>query len=282
MLISWNNPIIKVFRRALPELTSPYVQIENVLLEEDITFLKNAYKTHLVEEGIPCFALLDLLETPTFQKIKRITEEQVGESLHYLNDFYFYTDPRFTTGWHMDTELYAFESAINVWILMSPDQVEDPLAFISDFNTTDDNYYHCVEQEGDNCIFIQYCDEKMEERPLAEIEANRIHTPNISVGDLLLFSPRQFHRTNTEAPKHACVLKFIFGNRDQWLSTKQVPEIMWPEVGVFNRLVGSAQNWDAVVSDLRKALKTKDGRDALASGFYPDKFSLLQEMVQTL
>jgi hypothetical protein len=266
----------------MPELNSSFVHIENALSDEDILFLKNAYKAHLAKEGIPCYALLDLLETPTFRKIKRITEEHTRETVHYLNDFYFYTDPRFTTGWHVDTELYAFESAINAWILMSPENVEDPLAFMADMNTTNDNYYHSVHVEDGECVFAQYCDGTLEERSFEEVEANRIHTPNIRVGDILLLNPRRFHRTNTEKPKHACAIKFILGEAEHWLSSKQVPEIMWPEVGVFNRLVGSAKSWEKVILGIREELKSSKGREALISGFYPENFGLLKEMSKTL
>ncbi len=245
--------------------------------------LKRAFKNQLgAENSIPCFALIDLLDTPTFKKIKRITEEHVKENLHYLNDFYFYTDPRFKTGWHVDTELYSFESAINVWMLMSPEEVDDPLAFMSDVNTREDDYFHSVEMEGEDCVFMQFCDAKIKELPLAEVEASRIHTPKIKVGDILLLNPRHFHRTNTEMPKHACAIKFIFAEQEKWLSSKQVPEALWPEVGVFNRLVGDETDWENVISNIREALKTQEGRDALASGFYPEKLQLLRDAAQTL
>src|SRR5215510_14665660 len=111
------------------EAASPFVRMQGVLNEEDIAFLKRACKSHFAQVDGPCYTLIDDQEAPTLQKIRQLLEGHVRRPLFYLNDFYLYTDDTFATSWHMDTELFTFAHALNAWILLSPDQVVDPLCF---------------------------------------------------------------------------------------------------------------------------------------------------------
>ncbi len=267
----------------MPELAKPYVVLRNALDQDDVGFLRAACKTRLGADGIPCFALIDHRKHPTYLKIERQITEQLGEPIHYLNDFYIYTDNTFRTGWHMDTELFTFEFAVNAWILLSPDRIENPLGFIPDINVDADHYFHSVNIDGDDCTFRNYRTGKTQTRSLQDIEARQMHTPEINVGDILLINPKLYHKTNVETPKHAFALKFVYGgSRKGCLSPKQVPSILWPEVKTFNEVINNSPTWDDFVDGLREQLKTEDGRTKLSSGFYPEKFDLYRRMVETL
>ncbi|MGE0597712.1 MAG: hypothetical protein AB7P07_15225, partial [Hyphomonadaceae bacterium] len=128
----------------MPELAEPFVVLRDALSMDDIAFLREACKDRLARDGIPCFAMIDHQETPTYRKIVDTLTQAIGEKLNYLNDFYIYTDETFKTNWHMDTELFTFESAINAWILLSPDQVNGPLGLLDDINRDEQRYYHSV------------------------------------------------------------------------------------------------------------------------------------------
>ena len=133
------------------ELATAFQHLRNVLTENYITSLKQACKRHLSqEEAIPSYTLIDSLDIPAFTKIKRTLEEQTGETLYYLNDFYIYTDDTFGASWHMDTELFTFEHALNAWILLSPNRSTDPLCFIDQLNDTPERYYHGLDIDGDD------------------------------------------------------------------------------------------------------------------------------------
>ncbi|HRO03303.1 MAG TPA: hypothetical protein PLS69_06830 [Terricaulis sp.] len=267
----------------MPELAEPFVVLRGVLDQGDIAVLREACKDRLNRDGIPCFAMLDRQQTPTYQKIVRVLTEAIGEQLNYLNDFYIYTDESFKTNWHMDTELFTFESAINAWILLSPDSVNGPLGFIGDVNVDADRYFHSVKIEGDDATFRNYRTGKSEQRSLAEIEANQRRTPQIELGDILVINPKLFHRTTIDAPKHAFALKFVYGSaRRGCLSPKQVPSMLWPEVKTFNDVINASPTWDHFLDGLRQQLTTEDGRAKLSSGFYPEKFPLYREKVQAL
>jgi hypothetical protein len=266
----------------MPELAEPFVVLRNALEPDDIAYLRDACKTRLAQDGIPCFAMIDRQQSPTYAKITRVLEAQIGETLNYLNDFYIYTDQTFKAGWHMDTELFTFECAINAWILLSPDQIENPLGFIPDLNVDQERYYHSVAIEGDTCTFRNFRNGKTQARSLRDVEAAQLHTPTINVGDILLINPKLYHKTNVDTPKHAFALKFVYGSRKGALSPTQVPSLMWPEVKTFNEVVKASETWEDVVDGLRNQLKTEEGRKKLSSGFYPDKFELYQRMVQTL
>lgn len=267
----------------MPELAEPFVVLRGVLDADDIALLRDACKDRLDRDGIPCFAMIDRMASPTYQKITRVLTEAIREPLNYLNDFYIYTDETFKTNWHMDTELFTFESAINAWILLSPDQVKGPLGFVSDINTDPERYFHSVAIEGDDATFRNYRTGKSEKRSLAEIEANQTRTPEINLGDILVINPKLFHRTTIDAPKHALALKFVYGSaRKGCLSPKQVPAMLWPEVKTFNDVINASPTWDHFVDGLRAQLTTEDGRTKLSSGFYPEKFAFYREKIQAL
>lgn len=266
----------------MPDLAAPFMLLQNVLNGEDLAFLRAACKRTLLTENVPCFALLEHQDSAPFLKIKEALEAQLNETLYYLNDFYIYTDSSFRTNWHMDTELFTFENAVNAWILLSPDSVEDPLGIIPDVNDCDERYYHSVTIRDGECSFRNYRSGKTVVRPLAGVEAGQAHTPLIRTGDVLLFSPKYFHKTNVTSAKHAFSMKFVFGKRKGFLSPTQVPSMFWPEVKTFNDIVKAADRWEDVLTGIREALKSEDGKKKLSSGFYPEKFDLYKQMVQTL
>lgn len=267
----------------MPELAKPYVVLRQALDGEDIAFLRQACKDRLSRDAIPCFALIDHRDHPTYRKIESAIRDQLGEPIHYLNDFYIYTDKSFRTGWHMDTELFTFEFAVNAWILLSPDRIENPLGFIPDINVDNDFYFHSVTIEGDDATFRNYRTGKTHQRSVKAIEEGQAATPEINVGDILLINPKLYHKTNVETPKHAFALKFVYGgSRKGCLSPKQVPSILWPEVKTFNDVINKTESWEDFVDGLREQLKTEDGRVKLSSGFYPDKFDLYRKMVETI
>ena len=266
----------------MPELGRPFVHLPGVLDDRDLVFLKETCKRHLREEAMPCFTLIDRLESPTARKIERAVEACVGGPVHYLNDFYLFTDGSCRTGWHMDTELFTFHHAVNAWILLSPDQVDDPLGFIDQLNDAPDRSYHAAEVEGDECLFVDHLDGRETTRSVREIEATQIHTPRISLGDLLLIDPRRFHRTNVDSAKHAVSIKFVSEGPGGFLSPAQVPGAFWPEVDLLSDLVGRATDWDGVIEGIRRALQDEDGRATLSAGFYPARFDLYRRMAQLL
>ena len=266
----------------MPELTEPFTLLQNVLTRGDLDFLKTCCKRTLLQEGVPCFALLDHQQSQVFIKIKHAVENLLVQQVHYLNDFYIYTDSSFRTNWHMDTELFTFESAVNAWILLSPETVVDPLGFIWDLNDSDDRYYHSVAIKDGECSFRNYRTGKTVTKLLAQVEAEQARTPTINQGDVLILNPKRFHKTNVTSAKHAFAIKFVFGHQKGFLSPKQVPSMFWPEVKTYNDIVKSCARWEDVIGEVRVALKSADGKKKLSSGFYPEKFDLYKQMVQTL
>ena len=264
------------------EIEKEFIHVPDVFTKDDILYLKARAKEHLLAEQIPCFTLIDRLNESVYLKLKSKLEEIAQQPLYYLNDFYLYTDESFKSNWHMDTELFTFKHALNAWILLSPDQVEDPLGFVADMNESPDDFYHSVKIQDGQCKFGNYKTGKSELKTLESIESDQIHTPKINLGDLLVINPRRFHKTNFGSAKHCLVLKFVYGDNEGVLSDKQVSPMFWPEVRTFNKLVNEAENWDGVIDGMREALKTEEGRKALSSGFYPEKFSLYEKMVQEL
>ena len=264
------------------EAASPLVRMEGVLDDEDIAFLKRACKAHFAQVDGPCYTLIDEQDAPTVRKIKGLLEDWVKRPLFYLNDFYLYTDDTFATSWHMDTELFTFAHALNAWILLSPDRVVDPLCFFAGINESEESYYHNVEIADETATFRNYRDRRQETRSLAQLEAERIHTPEVRIGDMLVINPRRFHRTNVETPKHCVAIKFVYGGDHGILSDKQVPAMLWPEVKIFSKLVRENDRWEDVVQGIREALRTEAGLKALNAGNYPEKIELYKKMVQLL
>ena len=267
----------------MAELATAFVHLQGVLDNDDLSFLRRACQVQLNTQGMPCFTLLEHHASPTYLRIKEVIERRIGEPLYYLNDFYLYTDSSFKTNWHMDTELFTFASALNAWILLSPDQVENPLGFISGINDAPERYYHSVKMNGDEAVFGDYRTGRTLTRSLKTIEAEHIKTPKINVGDILLLNPRWFHKTNVDSPKHAVAIKFLLKAEHGFLANPQVRPLFWPEVATFNKLVKQGGgSWDNVVAGIREALKTEVGRKNLSSGFYPEKFPLYQKMAAQL
>lgn len=261
----------------------PYLHIPDVLSLEDVEFLKSSYKRHLSVEGIPCYALLDSLQSTTFKKIEAAIEQSLSEKIYYLNDFYMYTDSSFRTDWHVDTELFAFDCALNAWILLFPEEIESPIAFVRGLNDgSHEGRFHSVRPDAGDYVFGNYSTGKIIRRSQSSVEAERISTPGVKVGDILVLNPSQFHRTNVLRPKHAMALKFVLKGPSGFLSDEQVDPVFWPEVGVFNRLVKPARDWKNVIDGIRAALRSEDGRKELSAGFYPEKFELYRNKVALL
>jgi hypothetical protein len=259
-----------------------YRLLKGVLDPSDIDFLRQSSASHLVAQDMPCYVLLDRLKSPVVEKITELVSEALGGVPHYLNDFYFYSDSAFGAQWHVDTELFTFDDCVNAWILLSPDRVTGPLAFIGDLNGPAEPYFHNVKPSGDDYVFTNYRTGAKETRPAAAVEAARIDTPPVALGDVLLINPRRFHKTNTTAPKHAMVIKFVIEGAQGLLSKTQVPAMFWPEVGMFNAMLKGAENWDGFLAALRDKLGTEEGRKALSAGFFPEKIDLYKRMARTL
>lgn len=263
-------------------LDEPYAVLRGVLDPNDIDALISACRARLESDGIPCYAMIDRRQDPTYEKIRSAAQSRVGLRLNYLNDFYIYTDNASRAGWHIDTELFTFEHAVNAWILLSPDRVDEPLAFIPDVNDDPSRYFHSVSFDGDVGRFRNYRTRTSCTRSLQDIELVQCAAPDISIGDILLINPRFFHRTNVDTPKHAFAMKFVYGDHEGCLSSEQVPSVLWPEVKTFNEIVGQSTCWEDVVRGLREQLATDEGRKRLSSGFYPEQFGLYETMIRTL
>lgn len=260
----------------------PFAHLPGVLDAEDLDFLVRSCRQQLETEHVPCFSLIDRLNSPTYRKIEAAVAELAGQSVYYLNDFYIYTDSSFKTSWHIDTELFSFDRAINAWILLSPDEVDDPLGFIKDLNSGPDDFFHSVTVDGDEMAFSEYHHRKTLSRSLDEVESSQVHTPHIDRGDILVIDPSRFHKTNLSSPKHVVAIKFILEGANGFLSPNQVHPILWPEVKTFNGLVKGADSWDEVLDRTRQALQTEEGKATLSSGFFPDKFEMYLERVRSL
>jgi hypothetical protein len=264
------------------ERLNPYVHIQEALNRSDIEFLRRTCKRQVSEQGIPCYALIDSRDSSTYLKIKEVLEKRLGEPLYYLNDFYIYTDSSFKTGWHMDTELFTFDRAVNAWILLAPENVTEPLGFIDRINDSPQNYFHSITIEHDQCVFTDYCTGTEKVISQQFIETNQIRTPEIRLGDILLFDPKRFHRTNVSSSKHAMAIKFVLKGSNGFLSDTQVSPHFWPEVERFNGLLKRAASWDEFVDGVRRSLESETGRKELSAGFYPEKFDFYRRMVGAL
>jgi len=263
------------------QTSKSFYLLRSVLDLDDIRFLKQRYKDHLAKNLMPCYALLDFLNSNTYQKIFKAVSGSLGFFPQYLNDFFFYTNENFSTSWHVDTELYAFSCAANAWILLEPNQVDNPLAFISSVNNPGQDLYHVVEKEKDNYLFANYSEGCLLELPVETVEQEIIQTPTVQVGDLLIIDPLRFHRTNTLQPKGACAIKFLYGDFSSCLRTNQVPAIMWPEVELYNNLVASSNTWEAFQSLIKNEIQSNALSSSLVQGFYPDKFQFLATKAST-
>jgi hypothetical protein len=266
----------------MKEPAIPYLHLQNAITADDIDYLKTACKQYLLQEGIPCYVLVNRLNDAPCLKLKELLEHHLGERLYYLNDFYLYTDSSFKTNWHMDTELFTFDRAINAWILLSPDVIEDPLGMINHINDAPDAYFHSVKIDNGRCLFGDYRTGRTAVKSVVSVEAEQIHTPRLALGDVLVFNPKQFHRTNVAVPKHALAVKYVLKGKQGFLSPNQVDRYLWPEVAIFNALVRNAQRWEDVLGGLRTALTSQPARRTLTTGPFPDRFEFYKQMVASL
>jgi hypothetical protein len=257
--------------------------LKGALTKEDLNFLKRACRDYLgKEDSIPSYVLLDILDAPTCQKIVKTIENETGQDVYYLNDFYIYSDDAFGAKWHMDTELFTFNDCLNAWILLSPHELRNPLAMLESPNESTENYYHSVKIEGDEATFVNYRNGSKKPTSLDTMEAEKIETPLIQEGDILLLNPKKFHKTNTTVPKHALVLKFVIKGKEGFFSESKVPPMFWSEIAIFTELLKKSDKWDDFLESLKQELKTPKGRKALSAGFFPEKIDLYKKMVATL
>jgi ectoine hydroxylase-related dioxygenase (phytanoyl-CoA dioxygenase family) len=264
------------------DINGAFVEIPGVLQADDVEYLKAACRQHLSEARMPCYVLINRLNSRTYLRIKEAVERQMQEPVYYLNDFYMCTDESFKTGWHMDTELYTFARAVNAWILLSPDRVSNPLGFLAGINDDPELRFHSVHVDGDDCIFADYHTGRTAAVPMVRLEARQVRTPEVALGDILAFDPKRFHRTNTSSPKHAIVLKFVMKGPRGFPATQQIDPQLWPEVGLFNILLRNTESWDVFIDGVRRMLATSDGRKQLSAGFYPEKFDFYRRQSMLL
>ncbi|MGI9477980.1 MAG: hypothetical protein ACR2PI_14865 [Hyphomicrobiaceae bacterium] len=233
-------------------------------------------------DAVPCFALLDKQGHPILEKIHAALECCVAERLHYLNDFYIYTKGDVRTDWHMDTELFTFQNSCNAWILLSPDEVASPLAIMRGPNEPNQPYYHSAEAKGDTVTFTNYKTGARQTVAAADIEANKIAAPNVRRGDILVFNPKRFHKTNIESPKHVLALKYVSRGTAGYKSPEQVPGLLWPETRLLNRLLTNDAPWRDVLAGIGEALATEKGRASLSAGSFPERTRLYRDALNGL
>jgi len=255
--------------------------IKNCLSKDDIRSLKQSYSAHCRNTGMPCYAFLENSTNDLVSKIRTLVERSIKKKVSYLNDFFFYTSASFSTPWHVDTELYLFKEAVNAWILLDPDEIDNPIGFVSGINTGT-NYYQSVITEGAMYSFVNYIDGEILELGADEVEACRINTPNIAVGDILLINPSLFHRTNTTKRKGACIFKFVMHDENGYFHRDHLPEIMWPELAVYKSFEKHTDNWPRFLKEVQKEVNKNGKESPLVSGFYPSNFDYLVTEAQRL
>ena len=238
--------------------------------------MRSSYSTHALTHHLPCYAFIGNQDSPVHLKIAELVANAVESKVYYLNDFFFYTSTSFSTPWHVDTELYLFQSAVNAWILLEPDEIDNPLGFIDHINSpADDVFYHSVQQEEDSYIFVDYSNSQIAEHDLHIIEQSHVKTPHINVGDILLLDPARFHRTNTTEPKGACIFKYLTTTDSTLVRANHIPEIMWPELSLYKRIYNPRITWPQFLSSIKDEVLTKSHDSPLISGFYPENFPYL-------
>ena len=267
----------------MPQLSTPFLLLQNVLSHHDIKALRETYAKHAPLNKLPCYAFIDCLQSPVQKKIADLVANAVSCHSYYLNDFFFYTSNSFSTPWHVDTELYLFQNAINAWILLEPNIISNPLGFIDSFNSPhSDTIYHSVEEDGDDYLFVDYVNSDLMAVCKQDIEFNHITTPDVNVGDILLLDPLRFHRTNTTVEKGACVFKYVYSASSNLIRANHLPEIMWPELSLYKRLYDPSQSWSHFLSLIKHEIFTKFETSPLISGFYPANFPYLIQKASEL
>lgn len=267
---------------ASPQLESPFIHIKQAFSAAEITQIKEVYSHHAPATGLPCYAFLDKLGHSLFIKLSQLIFSRLQCQPQYLNDFFFSTGNMFSTPWHVDTELYIFQYAVNAWILLEPSSIDNPLGFVAGVNEPGTKYFQSVESESDQLLFIDFTSNDILEISEAEVESMHIRTPRIEVGDLLLIDPMRFHRTNTSCPKGACVFKFVYSDTASLLRNSHLPSAMWPEIDLYKSLIDSTQGWDEFLAAIANEVSRNGSSSPLISGFYPDNFAYLVQKAAEL
>lgn len=264
-------------------ISSTFLHIQDALTQSDIQTLLSISKEHLNEEEMPCYSLLYKQDHPLVEKITGIIKEHTSSQPYFLNDFYIYTDPSFKTDWHIDTELFSFAHALNAWILLSPDEVTSPLRVLPGLNDGPDNFFHSIQIKEGTATFRNFSTRKRHTQSLESIEEQSEASPDVKLGDILLFNPGMFHRTNNRVtPKHCLALKYVFEGHNRFRTEQQVPKMFWPEVEIFNNALGSMENWQDVLDSLGEALKDEKSRELLNAGGFPEQIPLYKEKIAPL
>ena len=265
-----------------PQLVTPFQVLRGVLTNEDIHLLKGTYARHAASFALPCYAFLSEQDSPIATKIASLVREAIGYTPYYLNDFFFYTSNTFSTPWHVDTEMFLFKSAINAWILLSPDEIDNPIGFVKDVNSPGSLFYQSIHCNDGVVSFVDLVSSDIFELPASEVENSHVPTPQLKVGDILLLDPKRFHRTNTTIPKGACVFKYVFSDDEAPFLVEHMPESIWPEVGIYKALQPSFSQWSLFMSRVIDEIRVKGASSPLISGFYPENFAHLVARINSL
>jgi ectoine hydroxylase-related dioxygenase (phytanoyl-CoA dioxygenase family) len=232
--------------------------------------------------AISSFVYLEDTTNPVLAKIQAVAERALGRKLLYLNDFYLYTDGSFQANWHIDTEMFSFEQAVNVWIPLDDTVKANPIAFISGVNDRSDRYYHSISTSGSNYEFMNLVNFNEEARTIDEVEDTRIPSGDVAFGDILLLNPRRFHRTNSGSPKHAFIIKFVIPGEDGLQARQMVPPVVWPEVALFEEFMPLQHDWPIALARLRRHLSDPVSRRELTAGFFPERLELFRQKISEL
>jgi ectoine hydroxylase-related dioxygenase (phytanoyl-CoA dioxygenase family) len=232
--------------------------------------------------GFSSFLFIDEVSHPLIRKLQQLAEMAVGQPLHYLNDFYLYTDSGAQAEWHIDTEMFSFDKAVNVWVGLDQETKIDPIAFISDVNENDDNYFHSIRRVDDQYEFMNLADFEEKSLSVEVVEDARIRCGDVAKGDVLLINPKRFHRTNSSRPKHAFIVKFVMPGPAGLRSPRAVPAVLWPEVALFDEVIRQADDWPAALATIRSGLADRERRSALTAGFFPERLALFQQKIGEL
>lgn len=257
--------------------------LEGVLTELEIRGLIELSQAHLeTQNPIPSYVLLEQQNHKTVQKIQSVIETFLGDKIHYLNDFYLYTDSEFGSGWHMDTELFTFKRAINAWVLLSPEKIKTPLACLETINSPDQDYYHTCKVRDDAITFVNLTTGASVKTTVDEVNSQSSKSPDVSVGDILLLNPKYFHKTHTQESKHVLALKYLVAEEGRFFSDAPVPDMYWPEITIFKNLISKHEDWNEVLVGLKSALTEPKSRAALSMGFFPEKIDYYRENLRKL
>jgi len=257
--------------------------LSGVLSDADLDVLVDICRENLAKpNAVPCFALIDKLRNPILKKIHFAVEQCVRSRLHYLNDFYIYTKGDVQANWHMDTELFTFENSCNAWILLSPEEVASPLAIMRGLNEPRGPYYHSAEAESGIYTFTNYKTGDKQTVSAQDMEANKIEAPDVRRGDILVFNPKRFHKTNIQSPKHVLALKYVARGPEGFKSKQQVSGLLWPETRLLNKLLKQDRPWPDVLAGISDALATEKGRASLSAGNFPERTKLYQDALNEL